>query len=145
MVEVFFEEIDQVPGVNPEFLFAWYTNVCHIEKKTMGDITLVFCSDEFLLHVNKEYLNHDYYTDIITFDYSEGHIVSGDLFISMDRVQENAFDFGVSFQDELHRVCVHGLLHLCGYKDKSEKEESIMRQKENEMLALRTDYLQLLS
>jgi rRNA maturation RNase YbeY len=137
MVEVFFEDIEEVPGVNPEFLFAWYSNVCEVENKSLGDVSLIFCSDEHLLQMNKEYLQHDYYTDIITFDYTENDVVSGDLFISVDRVEDNANEFDSLFQDELHRVCVHGLLHLCGYKDKSEKDEELMRSKENEMLMLR--------
>jgi rRNA maturation RNase YbeY len=137
MVDVFFEGIDEVPGVNPEFLFAWYTNVCEVEGKSLGDVSLIFCSDEHLLQMNKEYLDHDYYTDIITFDYTEDTLVSGDLFISIDRVLDNANQFNVAFQDELHRVCVHGLLHLCGYKDKSDSEELLMRSKENQMLELR--------
>lgn len=137
MVEVFFEDIDEVPGVNPEFLFAWYSQVCEVESKTLGDISIVFCSDEHLLEMNKEYLQHDYYTDIITFDYTQGDLVSGDLFVSVDRVEDNADEFDVLFQDELHRVCVHGLLHLCGYKDKSPDDEKLMRLKENEMLELR--------
>lgn len=137
MVEVFFEDIEEVPGVNPEFLFAWYSNVCETELKVLGEISVIFCSDEHLLEMNKEYLEHDYYTDIITFDYSGGGVVSGDLFISVDRVQDNADELDVLFQDELHRVCVHGLLHLCGYKDKSEADEQLMRSKENEMLLLR--------
>lgn len=137
MVEVFFEGIEEVPGVNPEFLFAWYTNVCAVEKKELGDLSVIFCSDEHLLEMNKEYLQHDYYTDIITFDYTEGDLVSGDLFISVDRVRDNADQFDSVFQDELHRVCIHGLLHLCGYKDKSEADEELMRSKENEMLSLR--------
>lgn len=137
MIDVFFEDIDEVPGVNPEFLFAWYTNVCEVEERSLGDVSLIFCSDEHLLQMNKEYLDHDYYTDIITFDYTEGTLVSGDLFISVDRVLDNASQFNVAFQDELHRVCVHGLLHLCGYKDKSDSEELLMRSKENQMLELR--------
>lgn len=137
MVEVFFEDIKEVPGVNPEFLFAWYSNVCQIEGMQLGDVSVVFCSDEHLLQMNKEYLQHDYYTDIITFDYTEENLVSGDLFISVDRVEENANEFDAPFQDELHRVCIHGLLHLCGYKDKSDKDEALMRSKENEMLMLR--------
>ena len=137
MVEVFFEDIKEVPGVNPEFLFAWYSNVCQVEGMQLGDVSVVYCSDEHLLQMNKEYLQHDYYTDIITFDYTEDDVVSGDLFISVDRVEENANEFDAPFQDELHRVCIHGLLHLCGYKDKSDKEEELMRSKENEMLMLR--------
>ena len=137
MVELFLEDINEVPGVNPEFLFAWYTNVCAVEGKELGDITVVFCSDEYLLEMNKEHLQHDYYTDIITFDYSDVDIISGDLFISVDRVRENADELNVLFFDELCRVCVHGVLHLCGYKDKSESDELLMREKEDQMLALR--------
>src|ERR1044071_3674818 len=103
----------------------------------LGDVNVIFCSDDYLLEMNREHLDHDYYTDIITFDYSEEAVVSGDLFISVDRVSDNASGLSVSFLDELNRVCVHGLLHLCGYKDKSEAEELLMRSKEDEMLALR--------
>lgn len=137
MVDLVFEDIEEIPGVNSEFLFSWYTQVCELEGKCLGDITVIFCSDEYLLTMNRTYLNHDYYTDIITFDYTEGDVLSGDLFISLDRVRENAFDRGLVFEDELHRVCVHGLLHLCGYGDKSVDEESAMRSKEDDMLILR--------
>lgn len=137
MVDLVFEDIEEIPGVNSEFLFSWYTQVCELEGKCLGDITVIFCSDEYLLTMNKTYLNHDYYTDIITFDYTEGDVLSGDLFISLDRVRENAFNMGLAFEDELHRVCVHGLLHLCGYRDKSVDEESAMRSKEDDMLILR--------
>jgi probable rRNA maturation factor len=137
MVEIHLEDITSVPGVNPEFLFAWFSNVCTVENKNLGDINVVFCSDEYLLEMNREHLNHDYYTDIITFDYSEVPLVSGDLFISVDRVKDNSKELSLPFEDELCRVCVHGLLHLCGYKDKSELDEKLMRSKEDEMLALR--------
>jgi len=142
MVEIHFEDIDEVPGVNSEFLFSWYTQVCSVESKVLGDITLIFCSDDYLLEMNRTHLNHDYYTDIITFDYSEDNIVSGDLFISYDRVVDNATSFSSSVKDELHRVCVHGLLHLCGYKDKSDVDEQLMRQKEDEMLNLRVFHVE---
>lgn len=145
MVEIFFEDIEEVPGVNPEFLFAWYSNVCEVESKILGEISIIFCSDEHLLEMNKEYLEHDYYTDIITFDYTQENVVSGDLFISVDRVQDNADEFDTLFGDELHRVCVHGLLHLCGYKDKSESDEELMRLKENEMLGLRKFHVEHLN
>lgn len=104
------------------------------EGCVLGDITFVFCSDEELLGVNKEFLNHDYYTDIITFDYSEGSVISGDLFISIDRVKENALSFNVQITEELHRVAFHGVLHLLGYNDKTEAEVIIMRSKENHYL-----------
>lgn len=138
MIEIHFEDINEIPGVTPEFLFAWFTDVTHREAKELGDLNLIFCSDEYLLEMNREHLDHDYYTDIITFDYSVETVVSGDLFISADRVRENADELQLAFSDELHRVCVHGLLHLCGYKDKSESDEKLMRQKEDEMLLLRT-------
>lgn len=138
MIEIHIEDTAEVPGINPEFLFAWFTQVCEIEGKTLGDVNVIFCSDDYLLEMNREHLEHDYYTDIITFDYTEEGVVSGDLFISVDRVADNASGLSVSFLDELNRVCVHGLLHLCGYKDKSEADELLMRSKEDEMLGLRS-------
>jgi probable rRNA maturation factor len=137
MVEIHTEDVAMVPGINSEFLFAWFTNVCELEHKSLGDVNVIFCSDEHLLEMNREHLDHDYYTDIITFDYSEDDTVSGDLFISIDRVADNANELDTPFLDELNRVCVHGLLHLCGYKDKSESDEKQMRSKEDEMLSLR--------
>jgi rRNA maturation RNase YbeY len=102
-----------------------------MENKKAGNISFIFCSDDFLLDMNKKHLSHDYYTDVITFDYTENRIVSGDIFISIERVKENADKFGVSFVQELSRVMFHGVLHICGYGDKSEDEERIMREKEN--------------
>lgn len=104
------------------------------ESKEVGDISLVFCTDEELLQVNKDHLNHDFYTDIITFDYCEGNTISGDLFISTERVAANAIEFGVDFEEELSRVVFHGLLHLSGYNDKSEEDKATMRSKENHYL-----------
>ncbi len=101
------------------------------EQKIKGDITFVFCSDDYLLKLNKDYLQHDYFTDIITFDYCEKNIISGDIFISIDRIKENARQYNVTFENELQRVMIHGVLHLVGYKDKSEEEKKIMREKEN--------------
>jgi len=131
MVDIEYIEINEIPDVNPEFLFSWYVDVVSGYKKELGDITVIFCSDEYLLEMNREHLDHDYYTDIITFDYTEGKVVSGDLFISLDRVRDNAESEKVSFRDEVHRVCVHGVLHLCGLKDKSEEDEVAMRAAEN--------------
>lgn len=130
MIEIVFEGIE-VPGINPEFFVLAIPILVREESKICGDITVVFCSDDYLLEVNRTYLDHDYYTDIITFDYSDLGILSGDLFISIDRVKENAQDFSDSFENELKRVVFHGVLHLCGYKDKSEEDEKIMRIKEN--------------
>lgn len=101
------------------------------EKQSLGEITVIFCSDEYLLKINQEYLKHDYYTDIITFDYSETPVVSGDLFISIERIKENAETEKTTFECEINRVIIHGVLHLCGYKDKSKEEEKLMREKEN--------------
>jgi len=106
------------------------------EKKTEGDIVLIFCSDQYLLEINKKHLNHDYYTDIITFDYCVEKIVSGDLYISIDRVKENSKIFNESFINELNRVVIHGVLHLCGYNDKTEADQKIMRNLENKYLAI---------
>jgi probable rRNA maturation factor len=136
MVEVHCIDVE-VPGVDSEFFVSWFGRVLTRELKRLGDINLVFCSDEYLLELNRAHLDHDYYTDIITFDFCEGDLVVGDLFISVDRVQENAADFNVSFVDELHRVCVHGLLHLCGYSDKTTSDELVMREMENTSLLLR--------
>lgn len=135
MLDIHFEDVDDF-SINENELTNWFSNVCSFENHTLGDISIIFCSDEYLLEMNKTHLDHDYYTDIITFDYTDNQIVSGDLFISIDRVRENALDFNVSFNHELHRVMIHGLLHLCGYKDKSDDEEKLMRSKENDALSL---------
>jgi probable rRNA maturation factor len=118
-------------------LKRWIKAVIKAEGKQTGDINYIFVSDEALLEMNRNVLNHDYYTDIITFDYCEEAIVSGDLFISIDRVTENAITENTGFENELHRVMIHGVLHLCGYGDKSAKEEIIMRSKEDDYLAMR--------
>jgi rRNA maturation RNase YbeY len=137
MVTIDYIDVNEVPGVNPEFLFEWYSDVVKKYNSKLGDVSVIFCSDEHLLDMNKQYLEHDYYTDIITFDYTEGNTVSGDLFISVDRVADNANSLGVEFNNELHRVCVHGLLHLCGLGDKSHDEEIAMRKAEDSALELR--------
>ena len=100
-------------------------------------ISIIFCSDNYILDVNQKYLQHDYFTDIITFDYCEGDRLSGDLFISVDTVKENALEYGTEFQEELHRVIVHGILHLIGYDDHSPEDIEVMRKKENYYLSLR--------
>ncbi|RAR72873.1 rRNA maturation RNase YbeY [Flavobacterium aciduliphilum] len=115
---------------------SWITKVIQSENKKAGDITYVFCDDEYILEINKKYLNHDYYTDIISFDYSVGNELHGDIFVSIDRVHENASSFNVSFAEELKRVIIHGVLHYCGYKDKSPKEELQMRSKEDEKIKM---------
>jgi rRNA maturation RNase YbeY len=106
------------------------------EGKNLGEINYILCSDEYLLHINRQYLGHDYYTDIITFDLSDNNaLIIGEVYVSTDRVSENAVDLGVPVDDEIKRVLFHGALHLCGYKDKTKKQQSIMRIKENEYLS----------
>lgn len=110
----------------------WISRVILSENKKKGDINYIFCDDEYILEINKQYLDHDYYTDIISFDYSVGNELNGDIFVSIDRVKENATDFNATFDEELKRVIIHGILHYCGYKDKSEEDEALMRSKEDE-------------
>lgn len=117
----------------------WLKTVAEGEGKQLGDISIIFCSDNYLLDINKKYLQHNYYTDIITFDYCEGNRLSGDLFISVDSVRLNAAEYGSSFEDELNRVIVHGLLHLMGYDDHSDEDITQMRAKENACLQLRLE------
>lgn len=106
------------------------------EKKQLGKIHFIFCSDKYLLQLNQQFLRHDEYTDIITFDYSQGPILSAEIYISIDRVKENAQQFGVSFDKELQRVMAHGILHLAGYKDKCPEQRAVMRRREDECLRL---------
>lgn len=115
----------------------WLKTVAGSEMRRLGDINIIFCSDNYILDVNMKYLEHDYFTDIITFDYCEKDILSGDLFISIDSVRENASFYGTGFEDELNRVMVHGILHLIGYDDHSENDIAQMRAKENYYLQLR--------
>ena len=115
----------------------WIKNVIENEEKKLGEISYIFCSDEYLLDINQKYLEHNTYTDIITFDYIENlNIISGDIFVSIDRVKENSIKFKVTFEEELRRVLIHGILHLLGYPDKKPSEEKKMREKENEALLL---------
>lgn len=120
-----------------ESAFAdWITKVIKSEIKNEGEINYIFCGDEYLLEINQQYLDHDTLTDIISFDYSVGNELHGDIFISIERVKDNAADFNVSFEDELKRVMVHGVLHYCGYKDKSDADELLMRAKEEEKMKM---------
>ena len=114
----------------------WIRAIIASESKNEGEINYIFCGDEYLHKINVEYLNHDNLTDIISFDYSLGNELNGDIFVSVERVQDNATDFNVSFKDELLRVLAHGILHYCGYKDKSEEEAALMRQKEEEKMKM---------
>jgi probable rRNA maturation factor len=121
---------------NEEAIATWLSAVIVSENKTLGEINYIFCDDEYLHKINLEYLNHDTLTDIISFDYTMGNEVGGDIFVSVERVLDNSKDYNTSFEDELKRVLVHGVLHYCGYKDKSEEDEVLMRSKENEKLAM---------
>ena len=114
----------------------WIKNVIISEDRKMGEISYIFCDDDYLLELNKEYLNHDTLTDIISFDYSVGKIVQGEIYISTERVKENSVLYNVSFPEELRRVIIHGILHLCGYKDKSHEETYLMRNMEEEKMKL---------
>lgn len=120
---------------------AWLKEVALEEGRKTGEIAVIFCSDEYLLGINRQFLNHDYYTDIITFDYCEGEVLNGDLLISVDSVRDNAGHYGSSFDEELHRVIVHGVLHLIGYDDHSEEEQKVMRSKEDYYLCRRNTTL----
>jgi rRNA maturation RNase YbeY len=115
----------------------WLKMVAGSEMRRLGAVNIIFCSDNYILDVNMKYLQHDYFTDIITFDYCEKDILSGDLFISIDSVRENAQFYGTDFVDELNRVMVHGLLHLIGYDDHTEEDLAVMRRKENYYLQMR--------
>ena len=136
MISYFFEDTD--------FIFKgkslnnrWLKLVAESEIRRIGQISIIFCSDNYILDVNQKYLQHDYFTDIITFDYCEGDKLSGDLFISVDTVRDNAVEYGSDFKDELNRVMVHGILHLIGYDDHSDEDVKEMRSKENYYLSLR--------
>ena len=122
--------------INEDKYTQWIEAIIASESLIVGEISYIFCDDEYLHNINVEYLNHDTLTDIISFDYREGDVISGDIFISIERVRENASDFKVDFQEELLRVMAHGILHYCGYGDKSEKEEELMRSKENEKIRM---------
>jgi len=126
----------EILNLDSEFFVLPLSSLVNEEGKEVGDVNLIFCSDEYLLEMNRSHLEHDYFTDIITFDYCDGLLISGDLFISYDRVVENADVFNVTVQEELCRVVAHGVLHLCGYGDKSEQEIEVMRQKETYYLRL---------
>lgn len=122
---------------NSDELSKWILKSIGNEGFEQDEINFIFCSDEYLLEKNTKFLNHNTLTDIISFDYTLGKLISGDIFISIERVLENAESFNVSFEDELHRVMIHGILHYCGYKDKSIEEKELIRSKEDYYLSLR--------
>ena len=126
----------KMPKIRKRDTTAWIKKVAATYNRTVGEVGYLFCDDEKILEVNREYLQHDYYTDIITFDYDEGDQINGDLVISLDTVRSNAELFGKTYEEELHRVIIHGILHLCGINDKGPGEREIMEEAENRALAL---------
>ena len=137
MVTYHFEDTD-FQFKNRKFNNMWLKMVVESEIKKLGQVAIVFCSDNYILDINQRYLQHDYFTDIITFDYCDNNLISGDLFISVDSVKENSLFYGVDFETELNRVMVHGILHLIGYDDHSEEDIKVMREKENYYLEMRS-------
>ena len=121
---------------NEQAFADWLSAVIVSESKNEGEINYIFCDDEYLHKINVEYLNHDTLTDIISFDYTVGNELNGDIFVSVERVKDNAKDFNVSFEEELKRVLAHGILHYCGYKDKSDADAELMRSKEDEKIVM---------
>ncbi|MEE3447064.1 MAG: rRNA maturation RNase YbeY, partial [Bacteroidales bacterium] len=135
MIDFNFEDVEfDLPDKNT--LTDWIKLAVESEGKILGDITYVFCSDEYLWNMNKQYLNHDYYTDIITFDYVKKGVISGDLFISYDRIKDNAEKFNVSHETELLRVMIHGVMHLVGYDDMTDEDETKIHEREDYYLNL---------
>ena len=135
MINIFFEDTAEIDLTNLK-IEQNIEKLAESENRTLGDISYILCSDNYLLDINRQYLNHDYFTDVITFDYSEENVISGDIFISVDTVADNAKEYNVTFEKELERVMVHGVLHLVGYNDKSDSEVKQMRAKENQYLSL---------
>ena len=135
-----FNTVNDFEISNADVINSWLQGVIQDEKKELGELNYIFCDDEYLHKMNVQFLDHDTLTDVISFDYTQGNLISGDVYISTERVKDNALDFKVSFQDELHRVMVHGLLHYCGYKDKNDVDVEVMRAKEDYYLSKR-DFL----
>lgn len=134
MAIIYQNEEVKFPPVKRRIISRWIKDTAAAYQKTVGDISYIFCSDEKILQINKEYLRHDYYTDIITFDYSDADRISGDIFISLDTVKSNSEQFDTDYQEEIHRVIIHGILHLCGINDKAPGEKKYMTECENKAL-----------
>ncbi|MHA3046999.1 rRNA maturation RNase YbeY [Riemerella anatipestifer] len=134
MIQFFFEEIEPI-SISTD-ISKWLEQIILSEHKKLGKINYIFCDDEYLLQVNRTYLQHDYYTDIITFDYVRGNTISGDIFVSLPRISDNASTLSKDYQSEFLRVLAHGVLHLCGYKDKTEEDIKEMRTKEDHYINL---------
>jgi rRNA maturation RNase YbeY len=132
MIQFFYENLHET--VNTDYK-TWLEDIILSEGKKLGEINYIFCDDEYLLKVNQDYLQHDYYTDIITFDYVKGRTISGEIFVSLQRISDNASTLSKDYEEELRRVLAHGVLHLLGDQDKSEEEDQLMRSKEDYYLA----------
>ena len=130
----FINENTEIPVLQKRKLIQWIKSTAEEYDKKTGDISYIFCSEERILEINRQYLNHDYFTDIITFDYSEKNVISGDIFISPETIRTNAEDFRVDFEEEILRIIIHGILHLCGQDDKSPESKLIMTAKEDKAL-----------
>ena len=128
---IFFHTIDVEPRLKHKTALKRWINDCILaENKKTGNINIIFCSDNHLLEMNRTHLEHDYYTDIITFDFTYNNVISGDLYVSIDRIKDNAIKNSVTLENETYRVIIHGVMHLCGYKDKTKKDIEMMREKE---------------
>lgn len=132
----FFNQDVPSPIENGTFLITWFLEIIAREDHKADEVNYIFCSDKYLLDLNIKYLSHDYFTDVISFDYSEDNVISGDIFISIDRIKENAEKYKVTFQNELMRIMIHGLLHLLAYDDKTPAQKTAMTAKEDEYLKL---------
>lgn len=132
----FHSEDTTLPAINPEIVKDWIDAVIHSEEHNTGEINIIFCTDSYLLEMNNHYLDRDHYTDVIAFDHSEKKIISGDVYISMERIKDNSGKYSVSFTEELCRVIIHGILHLLKYDDSTDELKKEMTKKENEYLAL---------
>jgi rRNA maturation RNase YbeY len=137
-MEITYQSEDiEMPSIHQENVTAWIQRVAQDYNKYIGNIAYIFCSDKKILEINLQYLHHDYYTDIITFDYCTGNRLSGDIFISLDTVKSNSETFHTTYDEELHRTIIHGVLHLCGINDKGPGEREIMEAAENKALSMR--------
>jgi rRNA maturation RNase YbeY len=132
----FFNEDIEFPDIDISSYIKWIGEIINQYNYTTGDINYIFCSNKYILQINKKYLNHNYFTDIITFNYNENNIINSDIFISIETVNENADCYNTTFYNELSRVIIHGILHLIGFDDKTKEDQAIMTQKENEALSL---------
>lgn len=136
----FLSENIKLPSIEPNTISRWIKQVAALHGRKTGTLNYIFCDDERMLEVNNKFLQHDFYTDIITFDYSNEKVISGDIFISIDTVKSNADELGASFENELHRVIIHGILHLCGQDDKTPEDQAEMTRKENKALQILADF-----